>query len=72
MSKTSSKVKIFELAKNKNSNSNIFHRLASVNFGFWLSKIFGIQWKKVTFSKKGKKIHITKFRPDRKTAFTRK
>jgi hypothetical protein len=36
----SSKMKIFELAKNK---------LASVDFGFWLSKIFGIQWKKVFF-----------------------
>jgi hypothetical protein len=32
-----------------------FHKLASVDFGFWLSKIFGIQWKKVTFFKKEQK-----------------
>jgi hypothetical protein len=43
-----------------------FHKLASIDFEIWLSKIFGIQWKSHFFKKKSKKVQISKFRPDRK------
>jgi hypothetical protein len=48
------------------------HKLASVDFGFWLSNFFGMQWKKVSFFKKSKKIQISKFRPDRKKIISEK
>jgi hypothetical protein len=65
MSITSSKLKI--------EIQIFFQKLASVDFGFWFSKIYGIEWKKVPFfKKKAKKKQISKFRTDRKKHFRKK
>jgi hypothetical protein len=56
MSITSSKMKIFELAKNKNSNSNIFPQTDSSRFWILAFKNFWDQMEKTSlFQKKAKK-----------------
>jgi hypothetical protein len=59
-------MKIFELSKNKNSNSNIFPQTGFSRFLILAFKHFWEPMEKSHFFQKSKKIKISEFRPDLK------